>query len=198
MGESATRQDDAARMAAIAAGDQAALVALMTAQGPGLRAVATRYLGSAVEAEDVVQETFVKAWQRADRYDPSRAAVSTWLYRIAVNACIDRQRRRSLSRMMGLEEAGVEERDGSTGGMAADQPSTERRTAARQRLDAARTAIAALPGRQRMAILLAAVAGLGTAEIAEALGTSRGSVEQLLVRARRRLRRELGDDEGLA
>jgi RNA polymerase sigma-70 factor, ECF subfamily len=66
--------------------------------------------------------------------------------------------------------------------------------AGRQRLAQVRGAIAILPERQRMAIMLSAVAGLDVPEIGQAMGASAGAVEQLLVRARRQLRHAVGDD----
>lgn len=180
------REDGALTMAAIAAGERAALLRLMDRHGRGLRAVAARFLGSQEEAEEVVQDVFVKAWRNAHRYDAQRAAVSTWLYRITVNHCIDRRRRRAQRQFIGLEEVNDDLVDPA--------PAAETQVGGRQRLAATRRAIARLPDRQRMALLLSAVAGLSTLEIAQALGTSGGSVEQLLVRARRTLRTELGGD----
>ncbi|MEM0942439.1 MAG: sigma-70 family RNA polymerase sigma factor [Pseudomonadota bacterium] len=170
----------AALMGEIAHGDRRALADLIALEGRGLTLLARRYLGNPEEAEEVVQDVFLRVWRHAGRYDPARAKVRTWLYRIAVNLCIDRQRKRALWRFVGLEEGAHEVPD--------HQPSAAETLAGRQRLAQVRDQIARLPNRQRMALLLSAVAGLGTAEIAAALGTSPGAAEQLLVRARRTLR----------
>ncbi|MEL6767744.1 MAG: sigma-70 family RNA polymerase sigma factor [Pseudomonadota bacterium] len=185
MSGSDAREDGARLMAAIAAGDRAAMAALMDRHARGLRGVAARYLGSEEEAEEIVQDAFLRAWRHAARYDPAKAAVSTWLYRITVNLCVDRRRRSAFRQFVGLEAAGGEE-------MLADpSPGAEAQLAARSQLAAARGALLRLPARQRMAILLSAVGELSTQEVAAVLETSQGSVEQLLVRARRRLREEL-------
>jgi RNA polymerase sigma-70 factor, ECF subfamily len=175
--------DDATLLAAITQGSEPALGALIARHGPGVTAVATRYLCNHAEAEDVVQEAFFRVWQHAGRFDPARARASTWIYAIAVRMCIDRLRKLKLRRMFGLG-AGL---DG--GDLVADPaPGTDQTVAARQELALTRQALAALPDRQRLAILLAAVGGLDTAAIAEALDITPGAVEQLLVRARRGLR----------
>ncbi|MEO0819746.1 MAG: sigma-70 family RNA polymerase sigma factor [Pseudomonadota bacterium] len=183
----ASREEGAALMAAIARGERRALAQIIALYGDGLGTVAARYLGNAAEAEEVVQDTFVRAWRHAARYDPARGAASTWLYRIAVNLCIDRQRRRALRRFVGLEDVEAELGDPA--------PGAERHAAGRARLAEVRDAMEVLPARQRLALLLRAVAGLDTAEIAETMGASIGSVEQLLVRARRRLTAELAARE---
>ena len=167
-------------MARMASSDQAALARLITLYGRGMRIVATRYIGDAAAAEDIVQEAFLRAWTEARRFDPARGSAAAWLYRIAINLCIDQQRRRRLVRFFGLDgEADVTE---------TDDPGAEQIVQGRQNLARVRRQIAALPGPQRMAILLSAVAGMDGAEIAATMDRSRGSVEQLLVRARRTLR----------
>lgn len=175
--------DDAALLAAISRGEEAALRDLIARHGRRLNAVATRYLGNAVEAEDVVQEVFFRVWQNAARYDPARARASTWVHAIAVRLCIDRLRKLKLRRVFGLG-GGLDAEDFT----ADPAPATEQTVANRQALALTRKALATLPDRQRLAILLSAVGGLDTIGIAEALDISPGAVEQLLVRARRRLR----------
>ncbi|AZO06569.1 MULTISPECIES: sigma-70 family RNA polymerase sigma factor [unclassified Mesorhizobium] len=172
-------------LARIAAGSQAALSALMARHGRGLRTFATRYLGHAADAEDVVQEVFVTVWKQAARFDPGRARASTWLYRITANRCIDQRRRRALRNFFGLDDVAEEP--------AALEANAETATAARQELAIVRDGLSRLPERQRMALLLRAVGELDIGAIAEVMGASAGSVEQLLVRGRRALRDHLAD-----
>jgi RNA polymerase sigma-70 factor (ECF subfamily) len=183
---------EAARlMADITAGREAALARLILLIGRPLTLFATRILGNAADGEEVAQDTFLRVWRMAAQYDPARGQPLPWIYRIAVNLCIDRQRRnrfwRLFKRVDAADLADV---------LAGDAPSAVDTLAARQRLLQVQAGIAALPERQRMAIMLSAVAGLDGAGIAAALGTTTGATEQLLVRARRGLRRHLGEDEG--
>ena len=175
-------------LARIAAGSQAALSALMARHGRGLRPFAARYLGHAADAEDVVQEVFVTVWKQAARFDPGRARASTWLYRITANRCIDQRRRRALRNFFGLDDIAQEP--------AAPEANAETATAAKQELAIVRDGLSRLPERQRMALLLRAVGELDIGAIAEVMGASAGSVEQLLVRGRRALRDHLADAAG--
>jgi RNA polymerase sigma-70 factor (ECF subfamily) len=81
-------------MARIAEGDRAALRALYQATSSKLFGVCLRILGDREESEDVLQDVYVTIWRRADRYDPARASVTTWLSTIARNRAIDRLRAR--------------------------------------------------------------------------------------------------------
>jgi RNA polymerase sigma-70 factor (ECF subfamily) len=173
-------ESDAKLLAAISSGNQKALAELIALYGRGLRIFAARFLDSASDAEEVVQEVFVTVWKRAGWFDPDRGKASTWLYKITANRCIDARRRRAFRNLVGLE--GVQD------SLVADEPGADARTEARQELSIVRDGLALLPDRQRMALLLTVVADLDTVEVAESMGTSRGSVEQLLVRARRSLR----------
>ncbi len=184
--DSQTRGAEArALMAGVARGDRAALAGLMALFAPGLLRFARQSLSQPADAEDAVQECFLRAWRAAASYDPARAAVSTWLYRILLRLCIDRNRRTGLRRFLGLEAA-PEPVD--------DTPDTETDLSARQELRRTQEAMRHLPDRQRQALLLRAVAGQTTAEIAVTLGISPGAVEQLLVRARAGLRARLEDE----
>ncbi|WP_244529734.1 RNA polymerase sigma factor [Mesorhizobium qingshengii] len=170
-------------LARIAAGSQGALSELIARHGNGLRVFAARYLGNAGDAEDVVQEVFVTVWKQAARFDPARARASTWLYRITANRCIDQRRRRALRSFIGLDDIRDE--------VASPEADAEATTAARQELAIVRDGLSRLPERQRMAVLLRAVGDLDIAAIAEVMGGSVGSAEQLLVRGRRALRDHL-------
>ncbi len=173
-------------MAAMAGGDRQALARLIALYGPGLQRYAHQMLTRADDAEDVAQEVFLRAWRHSGRYDASKAAVSTWLYRIATNLCIDRNRRGGFRRFLGLEATPEE---------AADLPDAEQVLDGRQRLAATRAALRRLPDRQRQALVLRAAGELSTAEIAATLGVSPGAAEQLLVRGRAALRQMLETEE---
>jgi RNA polymerase sigma-70 factor (ECF subfamily) len=175
-------------MEGIAAGREAALARLIAGFGPPLVRFAARALDSAAEGEEVAQDCFLRVWRHAGRYDPDRGSVAAWLYRIAANLCTDRRRRARLRRVFGL--GGTPD---MTDLLADDTPGQEAALGDRQRLAQVRRALSALPDRQRTALLLVAVAGLETPEIADIMGASRGSVEQLVVRARRSLRATLGE-----
>ena len=179
----------AALMTEIARGDRRALGQLITMHGRRLTMLATRYLRREDDAEEVVQDVFVRAWRHAGRYDPAKAKVSTWLYRIAVNLCIDRQRKQAFLWFVGLDDDAPQVPD--------PQPTVADRMVSAQQLAQVRAAMDDLPNRQRMALLLSAVAEMDNTETAEAMGISVGAVEQLLVRARRTLRRLSGQNEDM-
>jgi RNA polymerase sigma-70 factor, ECF subfamily len=174
-----TADEDRQTMAALAQGDRQAMTGLIRRHGPGIRRFLAGVLSTPHEAEDLAQETFLRAWSAASRYDPTIASPATWLYRIALRLAIDRNRRAGFRRFLGLESA-PEPID--------DQPGADQGLAARQTLVRINQALANLPERQRRALLLRAVAGLTNTEIAATLGISAGAVEQLLVRARANLR----------
>ena len=85
---------DEALLARVGEGDPAAVRALVARKLPRLLALAGRMLGDAAEAEDVAQETFVRAWKQARDWRPGVAKFDTWLHRVALNLCYDRLRRR--------------------------------------------------------------------------------------------------------
>jgi RNA polymerase sigma-70 factor, ECF subfamily len=145
---------------------------------------AFRILGDATAAEDAVQETFLRAWRALDRFE-EQAELSSWLYRIAINAAIDLRRERK--RREPYSSALPEDFDGQpTARSTAADP--HRTAAARDLVAHAQEAIAALPEDERTAILLRHFEGRSIAEIAEALGANENTAKQAVFRAVRKLR----------
>jgi RNA polymerase sigma-70 factor (ECF subfamily) len=174
-------------VARVASGDRAAFADLVERHHRRLLRVCERLLGDAEEARDAVQEVFLKVLTKAGGFRP-RALVSTWLYRVAVNHCLNVLRRRRLRRWVSLSAAEDEE------GSAPFEPPEERADPHRQ-LDARRQwqrvqrAIDGLPPSQRAVLVLARFEELSYKEIAETLGISLGAVESRLFRAMRALER---------
>ena len=164
------------------AGDQAACAALVDRHLTRVLALAARLLGDRAAAEDVAQEAFLRVWRHAGSWRAGEARFATWLHRVTVNLCQDRRRRR--------REAPLE--------TAADPPSPEPgpEAALQRRAVAARVeaALAALPERQRTALVLCHYQELSNAEAAQLLGVTVEALESLLARGRRRLREILAGD----
>jgi len=175
-------EPDDALVARIAAGDERAFTEIVRRHAGRLKALALGFSGGAAEADDIVQETFWSFWRNAGRWRPDGPPFTAYLNRMAMNRAIDASRRRRVRRFFGLEDAA---------GIADPDPPADDRLAAGGELRAVASDIAALPARQRAAILLAADGERGNTEIAETMGLSVGAVEQLLVRARRTLRTRL-------
>lgn len=135
-----------------------------------------RMLGSASEAEDAVQETLLRAWRGAERFE-GRSAVRTWLYQIATNVCSDAAKARS-RRPVPVAQAGE-----LTAASAELDPAELALTRENARL-ALVAAVAKLPPRQRAVLLLREVLCWRAAEVAELLGTSVEAVNSALQRAR--------------
>ncbi|GAB4352820.1 MAG: hypothetical protein Kow0026_10610 [Oricola sp.] len=167
---------------AVAQGNERAYSKLVSRHLDRVRRVARGYTGSASDADDIAQEVFLSVWRSAGAWQKGEARFSTWLYRVTVNRCIDHKRRARFRNWIGLERIEA---------VFASDDDPERELAGRAELASAARAVAALPDRQRMAILLSVSAGLANPQIAETMSVSVGAVEQLLVRARRTLRDQL-------
>ena len=176
-------QDDAALLSAIAEGDQRAFAVLVSRHAARVFAVARRFARTDDDADDLSQRVFWKLWQRADRWQPGSGAFSSWLYRITVNECIDWNRREKFRRWVPFGE--VSNRPDER----ADAPSS---MAMREDIRRVQAMIPALPPKQRAALILSVQQELTNLQIAEVLETTEGAVEQLLVRARKRLRAAVG------
>ncbi|MFG3602807.1 sigma-70 family RNA polymerase sigma factor [Micromonospora chersina] len=155
-----------------------------------LLAYCYRMLGSFHEAEDLVQETMLRAWRARDRYDPTRASVRTWLYRIATNVCLtalEGRARRPLPSGLGAPSADPEAPLTPALDIPWLQPFPDARIDPDLRTDlrlALVAAMQALPARQRAVLLLREVLEFSAAEVAAQFGTTVAAVNSALQRAR--------------
>ncbi len=172
---------DAELIERVGRGDPAAIQALMARKLSRMLALARRMLGDPTEAEDVAQEVFLRAWKQARVWTPGAGKFDTWMHRVALNLCYDRLRRRREDVMAEPPE------------QADPAPSAETGLMAGAVADRVRTAIDALPERQRTALILCHYQELSNIEAAELLGLSVEAVESLLSRGRRALRGALAD-----
>lgn len=181
---------DAELLARVAAGDTAAFEDLVRRHQDRLLGVCQRLLGDREEARDAAQEVLLKAFRKAGSYRP-RGKVYTWLYRIAVNHCLNRLRRRRVVRFLSFGALGEAGGDPAAKRLPPDPvdpaPDPHAALEARRRWAATRRAIDRLPEGQRAVLVLAKLEGLAYKEIAEVLGITVGAVESRLFRAMRTL-----------
>jgi RNA polymerase sigma-70 factor (ECF subfamily) len=159
------------------AGDRAAASLLVERHTRMIYAACYRMLGSKAAAEDAAQETFLRLWRSASRWKPQGAKFETWLYRVAMNICIDDLRKRKRE---APEDAAPERAD-----TAARQ---DQALFLRERRFAVDEALSRLPERQKLAITLCHYQELTNIEAAEIMGLSVDALESLLARGRRALR----------
>jgi len=173
--------------------DQAAYRELLRRHLGPVHAYLTRMTRSPDDAEDLAQETFLRVWQKASAYKPGKVQATTWIHRIAHNLSVDAFRRRR--ELAGERNAiRVEEREDTTGDEAGDPAADPYEQLAAQRIgERLETALAALPGNQRSAIVLCQLQGFSNAEAADIIGINLRAIESLLARARRTLRTTLAD-----
>ena len=172
---------DAALLARHVAGDRDAFGLLVRRHRDRLWAVALRTLGDREEAADALQDALVSAFRSAHTFQ-GRSAVTTWLHRIVVNACLDRARRTATRRTgpLGDDPQRIDRLVGSS--EAADRPLV--RAEVRREVTAA---LDALPLEQRTALVLVDMQGYPVAEAAELLGVPVGTVKSRCARGRARL-----------
>jgi RNA polymerase sigma-70 factor, ECF subfamily len=173
-------------LAAAQAGDERAFCQFVEPYRHALEVHCYRMLGSTQDAEDLVQETLLRAWRALERFEP-RAKVQTWLYRIATNACLDELERRPRrpEPVDPFPDAPLAETTSPTYDPAA-------RYAIREGMELALLrAIQELPGRQRAVLIFRDVLGWTAPEVAELLESTVASVNSALQRARTTIERHL-------
>jgi RNA polymerase sigma-70 factor (ECF subfamily) len=172
-----TEDSDDRLMEMVARGNDKAFGELVTRYQSPVLNLAFRFLGDPQEAKDIAQDTFLRVFEAADRYQPT-TQFKSFVFRIARNLCVDHIRRKKPVYMDELPE-----RAGSS------DPLSELER--EQLSEALSRALLTLPESQRMAVLLHHFEGLKYSEIAEVMETSVSAVESLLVRAKRALREKM-------
>lgn len=180
-------------MVLYANGDPDAARLLMQRLAPRVLGYASRLLSDRAEAEDVTQEAMLRLWRIAPQWQPGQAQVTTWLYRVATNLCIDRRRNRSRRPSVTMEDAPE---------LADPGPTALAGVIEAERMRALQAALDTLPERQRQAVVLRHIEGLANPEIAEVLDCGVEAVESLTARGKKALtvalagqRAELGYQE---
>jgi RNA polymerase sigma-70 factor (ECF subfamily) len=183
-GADAAAPSDADLLRAHLDGDAQAFAVLVRRHRDRLWAVALRTIGDREEAADAVQDALLSAHRNAAKFRGD-SAVTTWLHRIVVNACLDRIRRRQAHPTVPLPD----------GSHTDDRPAGPEPAAPVQDHDTAlvvRQALADLPAEQRAAIVLIDVQGYPVAEAAEILGVAEGTIKSRCARGRARMALALG------
>jgi RNA polymerase sigma-70 factor (ECF subfamily) len=142
-------------------------------------AMAQRVLGDREEAKDAIQDAFIKLWEKAQSFDPNKAKFSTWFYRIVLNQCLDKKRKKrpiSLPENFDIKDESINQ----------EQQADETQTAATVKAQLDR-----LPDKQKTAIILCYFEGLSNKEAAEVLDLNIKALESLLSRGRKTLAQTL-------
>lgn len=170
---------DEALTAQVRAGDADAFGILAQRYGGRLAGFGAKVVGSQAAAEDVVQDVFVKFWQRPELFDPAKARFKTWVHRVVLNRCLDVKRRKQGSALEDIAEP------------VSPEPGQDEGLIASSRDAAVRQALNTLPERQKAALALCYLDDLSNKEAAEIMDLNIKALESLLVRARANLKQTL-------
>ena len=176
-------------MRAVCNGEQFAYQTIVKQHLTSISHYAFRILGNQKDSEDITQETFLKLWINAEKWQPEKAKLSTWLHRIAHNLCIDYLRKHGS--IQTLEN--IEEGEGSIENLRDWQESHEISETRTQQDQILKNAISNLPENQRSALVLCHYSGFSQKEAASIMDISVKALESVITRAKRSLRKQLGD-----
>jgi RNA polymerase sigma-70 factor (ECF subfamily) len=186
-----TNRQDRRLMKTIARGDEAALARLYDRYGRYVYGLALRMIGDQETAEEITQDVFTRLWRRAPEYAPTKAAVSTWIMRIARNRAIDELRRRGAradSASVSWDEVAI--------GLSSDHPDPIDAVDLELKRRSIRNALAKLPEKQRQALALAFYRGYSHSEIADLLNEPLGTVKTRVRDGMKKLRSLIGVEGG--
>ncbi len=176
----AARLEEQAAIEACLSGDSSAFDQLVVRHQKSIQRVCYRFTGNTEDAADLTQEVFVKAYRSLPKFRGS-SAFSTWLYRIAVNACLSFKASRK-----NRAEEWDEDHD-----IVAEGPSAEESLDSRMNAETLRQALDSLPEKQRVTVIMKVLEERTHAEVAEILGSNVGTVKANLFFAIRNLRKQL-------
>ena len=176
--------DDAALLAAAVAGERGAFDVIVERHRRAVYQVCYRFVNNHEDASDLAQDAFVRAWRGLDGFK-GQAALSTWLYRIAVNVCLNRVSSKAARTTTDAIESADQFEDLRIEGV-------QHAMIREERAAAVRTAIAALPPKQRATLIMRAYHDMSHQQIADLLGSSVGAVKANFCHALANLKKSLG------
>lgn len=184
-----TGPTEAELLQAAQAGDRHAFGRLVAIHQRRVYACAVQMLGPGSDAEDAVQESFVRAWRALDRFD-GRAQLSTWLYRICVNVCLNHIRKRKRHRATDLDDPQLPEPSADpTQGLTDPRRALEAQQLSKRLAEA----LEGLSESLRTTVIMVLVNGMPQKEAATVLGCSEGTIAWRVHEARKRLREALAE-----
>lgn len=160
-------------------GNADAFVLLTQRYGGKLAGFGAKVLGSQAAAQDVVQEVFIKIWQRPEMFDPDKARFATWVHRVVMNRCLDQKRKKHGAALDDIAEP------------VSDDMAQDEAMISDDRDSVVRAAMGRLPDRQKAAIALCYLDDLSNQEAADIMELNIKALESLLTRARANLRQAL-------
>ncbi len=183
---------DAAQVALVLGGDPDAFRVLVERHGRRLFRLAYRMTGNEHDAEEIVQDAFLRAYRRLDRFE-ARANFGTWLYRICANCALDLMRRQRAEQARRQPAARDDDPDAGDPleSTATAEPGPERLVLSAELGAGVRAAMDSLSATERAAFLLRHVEGFSIEEIARSLGLNIGATKNSVFRAVQKLRRHL-------
>jgi RNA polymerase sigma-70 factor (ECF subfamily) len=178
---------DAAAVAAVRAGNREAFRSLVDRHSRSIFRLAFRMTANEQDAEEVVQETFLRAYRRLDKFE-ERAEFSTWVYRIATNCALDLLDRRKHAKQ---EDPLYDEEDDRELQLPSSAPSPERQVLSSEMRQRVAAAMNELTGAERTAFVLRHIEGQSIEEISKSLAIKEGAAKNTIFRAVQKLRRAL-------
>ena len=181
-------------MARIAKGDADAFELLVNRHQTSVLNLIYRFIGDRTQAQDLVQEVFLRVWQAAKTYKPE-AKFTTWIYRITANLCLNELKSSRRRKLFQFLRFGEDQENTIEGALVDASPSPEDLLLSREQSRRISDALQSLPENQRMALVLRRYNNLSYQEIAKILNCSVSAVESLIVRVKRNLQKKLAPYE---